>query len=239
MSRNIGILVFVFLTGMAGGIFADQIVWPYFVERPILAQYGLGDMLSTIEIKNIQKEAPLSNIMQDINQSIAGIRTKTSNGEVLEGSGIMVTSDGLMVTLASLVPQGGDYGFFVNGKRYSYQILKRDFDNDLALVKLGEINFSVSGFADLNSLELGDKVFLSGVVFSDSDGEVMTNISVNEGIIKSINQENIFTNIMDGNIMCGSTLFNSKGEIIGINNINPQGFVTAFSINKIKEFVGL
>ena len=41
MLKNIFKIIAIFILGTVGGIFADQILWPYFVERPLFYQYKL------------------------------------------------------------------------------------------------------------------------------------------------------------------------------------------------------
>ena len=105
----------------------------------------------------------------------------------------------------------------------------------MALVKIGEVNLPTVGFADLNKLKLGERVFLVGVVFDKSKPSRI----VNEGIIKSFSQDFIKTNIFENYLLAGSSLFNIKGEALGINMIDSEGKVIAIQITVIKEFAGL
>ncbi len=243
MSRNIIKIVIFFVIGMIGGIFADQIFWPYFVEKPLFYQYRLEQgPVYTTEIKEttIQENTALTSAIKKVDTSIVGIRTKTSTGEILEGSGFIITSDGLIVTLSSLVPLGSEYNFFIDGKKYSYQILKRDFINDLALIKLGKTNLPVINFANLDEISFGERVFILGTTFKELEtGTIITDFSVNEGVIKKIDENIIFTNIIENKAMLGSSLFNIRGEIIGLSVIDDEGEINAISIIKIEEFIGL
>ncbi|MFH1582247.1 MAG: serine protease [bacterium] len=243
MSRNVIKIVIFFVVGMIGGIFADQIFWPYFIEKPLFHQYRLEqNPVYVTEIKEtmIQENTALTIAIEKVDTSITGVRTKTSTGEMLEGSGLIITSDGLMVTLASLVPLDSEYSFFIDGKKYSYQILKRDFVNDLALVKLGKTNLPVINFANLDEISLGERVFVLGITFEELEKEIIsTGFSANEGIIKKLDKDIISTNIIENKIMLGSSLFNIKGEIIGLAVVNNRGEINVISVTQIKEFVGL
>lgn len=229
MAKNILKILAIFILGIGGGIFADQILRIYFPTEQKSVY-----VTETKEII-IQENTALENAVEKTGKAVIGVRTKLESGEVLEGSGLIVTSDGLVVTLASLIPQGSFFSFFINGSSTSYQILKRDLKENLALVKIGRTNLNTLGFADLEKIKLGEKVFLSGVVFENK----IASLVVNEGIVRSFSEDLIETNISEKIVFNGSPLFNIEGEVLGINTIGPEGKVIAIPISKIKEFIGL
>lgn len=221
MAKNIFKILAIFILGMGGGIFADRILRIYFPieQAPVY-------MTETKEII-IQENTALENAVEKAEKAVIGLRTKLESGEILEGSGLVVTSDGLVVTLASLVPQGSIFSFYINGSSTSYQILKRDLRENLALIKIGKNNLNTLSFADLEKIKLGERVFLVGVG------------AVNEGIIRSFDENLIGTNIFEKTVFLGSPLFNIKGEVLGINTISDEGRVLAIPVSKIKNFIGL
>ena len=153
MSKNILKIIALFVIGAVGGIFADQILWPYFVERPLFYQYRLEQnpvYLTEIKEITLRENTAITEAIEKTEKAVVGIRTETAGGKILEGSGLIVTSDGLMVALAELVPQGSDFEFFIGSKKTSFQILKRDLKTNLALVKLADDNLSTVSFADLH-----------------------------------------------------------------------------------------
>ncbi len=238
MSKNIFKILVIFIVGMIGGIFADQIFWPYFVERPLFYQYRLEQSpIYVTEQKEItvQENIALRNTIQRVEKAVVGVRTKTKTGKILEGSGLIVSSDGLVVTLADLVPSGSDINFFWEGKSVSFQILKRDLDENLALIKIEETNLATTGFADLEKIKLGERVFLLGIIFEKEETPEKV---VNEGIVKTFDSNLIQTNIIEDSSLSGSPLFNIEGNALGLNIIDREGKVTAIPISKIKSFIG-
>jgi S1-C subfamily serine protease len=238
MLKNILKIITFFIIGMVGGIFANQIFWPYFVERPLFYQYGLEKSPTYItETKEIiiQENIALKDALEKVKKTVAGVRTQTKTGKFLEGSGLIVTSDGLMVTLAELVPQGSDLAFFIDNESVSFQILKRDLKENLALIKISDSVLTTASFARLEKLEMGERVFLIGVTF---ENEIPSKL-VNEGIVKSFDENFIQTNILESSLFAGSPLFNIEGEVLGINTIDSKGRVIAIPISKIREFIGL
>jgi len=236
MIKNIFKLVVAFVFGIGGGIFADQILWPYFIERPLFYEYRLEQAPTHITEKKeivIEENTALQDAVTKVERVVVGVRTKTKTG-VLEGSGLIITADGLMVVFSNLVPQGGDFTFFVDGETSAYQILKRDAKKNLALIKLKKENLSTVGFAEFGSLRFGQRVFLVASVLENNNlGKV-----VNEGIIKTYDKDLIKTNILEEKELQGSPLFNIKGELVGLNIINSKGEVSAIPITKIREFIG-
>ncbi len=243
MSKKLLIIVGVFVVGIVGGIFADQILWPYFIERPLFYEYGLEKnpvYLTETNQVYIQENTALVDAIERVEKTVVGIKTKNKYGTVLQGSGLIVTSDGLMVTLAELVPQGAVFSFFLDGKEVSFQVLKRDLQENLALLKLSDSSLTTAGFASLDKLKLGERVFLVGITFgSVKDGVQQVGKSVNEGIVKSFDQDSIQTNIIESVLSAGSPLFNIKGEILGLNTVNSKGNVSVIPISKIKSFIGM
>ncbi|MBZ9569824.1 trypsin-like peptidase domain-containing protein [Patescibacteria group bacterium] len=235
MVKNIFKIIAVFIIGTVGGIFADQILWPYFIERPLFYQYRLEQSpVYVTERKEIiiQENVALINAIEKVEKVVVGIRSKTKAGNVLEGSGLIVTSDGLIVTLADLVPPGWEIDLFFDGKKIVPKVLQRK--NDLALLKVEETNLPTAGFADFEKIKLGERVFLLGVIF---EKEVPQRI-INEGIIKTFNEKTLRTNIFEKKILEGSPLFNIKAQVLGLNQIDKEGKITAISIKKIREFIG-
>jgi len=226
----------IFILGIFGGIFADQILWPYFVERPLFYQYRLEkNPIYVTERKEItiQENTALKNAIEKVEKVVIGIKTETKQGKTLEGSGLILTSDGLIVTLADLVPQGSNFSFFVEGKLVPFQILKRDLKENLALIKIEAGNLPTVSFFNFEKLKLGERVFLVGIVQPPNGGWV-----VNEGIVKSFDDEKIETNIFEKENLSGSPLFDIEGNVLGLNEIDSQGKVIAIPISKIKSFAG-
>jgi S1-C subfamily serine protease len=226
----------IFIIGIFGGIFADQIFWPYFIERPLFYQYSLEQnpvYLTERKEVIVQENTALKDSIEKVANAVIGVETTNAKGIVLKGSGLILTSDGLVITLASLVPQGSNFQFLIEGKTVNFQVLKRDLKENLALIKVEKNNLPAVGFANLERLRLGERAFLVGVNHSLSGG-----LAVNEGIVKSFDKDSIQTSISDSNELAGSPLFDITGQVLGLNVINSNGAVSAIPITKVKAFAG-
>lgn len=233
MLKNIFKILAIFILGVGGGIFADQILWPYFVERPLFHQYRLEQSpvyLTERKEITIQESTALKNAVEKVKKVVVGVRTETPGGKYIEGSGLVLTSDGLVVTLAELVPQGSDFSFFINGEEVHFQILTRK--EGLSLIKIEKDNLPTVSFANLEKLKLGERVFLVGIIFDEKNNPQEI---VNEGIVKFFDQNFIKTNIFEKHTLTGSPLFDIEGNLLGINTIDREGKVIAIPISKIKQ----
>ena len=237
MPKNILKVIVIFVFGMFGGIFADQIFWPYFIERPFFYQYRLDQapiVMNKTEEIIIQENSALENAIEKVEKSVAGIKIETASGKTIEGSAIVITSDGLILTVFDLINQSGGTTLFFDGQAVEFRVLKKDAQNNLALLKIEKNNLPTTGFAEFGSLRFGQRVFLIGAFFRNG---IFTKM-VNEGIIKSYDEDSVITNIFEKSYIKGSPLFNIKGELVGINLTDQEGKVVAISINKIREFIG-
>ena len=232
MAKSILKILVVFLVGMASGIFAGQLSWPFFNQNSPAPVY----LTEKKEITTyIQENTALAEAMAKVEKTVVGVKTKTAEGEVLTGSGLVVTSDGLLITLADLVPKGSAFYFFVEGKWPAYQILKRDSKNNLALVKIEDGGLNTAGFADLAKLKIGERVFLLAMDFSTTTPQKI----VNEGIVSFFDENIIQTNIFDQPSVSGSPLFNIEGNVVGLNVVAADGRISAIPITTIRQFIGL
>lgn len=224
-------IIIVFVVGVVGGIFADQILWPYFVERPLFFEYDLDQPSVYIrENKEVHvlENTALKEALSKVEKVVVGIETK--DGQI-EGSGLIVTSDGLIVTFSDFFLNGIPTHVYFNGNKYSPEIVKTE--DGLALIKIGANNLPTAGFASLNSLDLGERVFLVGSFF---DGESFKK-RVNEGIVKYFNPNLISANIQEEKVLKGSTLFDIEGNILGLNLINSAGEIDSVPIFKIRNLL--
>jgi S1-C subfamily serine protease len=229
-----------FFFGIFGGIFADQILWPYLVERPLFYKYGLEQApvyVNETQQITVQENVALTQAVEKAQKAVVGVRTRLASGVILEGSGLILTSDGLLVTLSELVP-GTQTTFFWQDKQYKIgekaKVLKRDSKNNLVLIKIEETNLPTISFADFGRTKIGERVFLAAVIFENG----APNNAANEGIVKTFDQDAIVTNMFEKYTLAGSPLFDIEGNVLGLNTIDQQSKVVAIPAPKIKTFSG-
>jgi len=216
--NNIFKVIVIILLGALGGTLA----WLFFFKN----QASFVQVINKEEKIYVEENTALTNIIKNVKDSVVILKTKYNNKEI-QGFGMVLTADGLIITLAENIPQGSTSNISVKGEEnISYQVLKRDLKNNLALIKVDKNNLQTKGFFDLSKLEIGERVF------------ILSNI-VNEGIVKTFNEDLIKTNIIEFEIINGSPVFNIKGEVLGIGYKNVNGNIDIIPIPKIKAFAGL
>jgi S1-C subfamily serine protease len=238
MLKNIFKILAIFTVGMVGGIFSEQIFWPYFIEKPLFYEYGLENPpINVTERKEItiQENTALQESIKKVKDSVVGVRTKDSYGNIREGSGFVISSDGLIVTLAELVPAGSDFSFFVAGEKQRYEVKERDLEKNLALIKLERETLNAVSFGNIEEKELGERIFLVGKLF-DEKGDPFE--AVNEGIIKYFKEGFIHTDIFESRVLSGSPVFDIEGKVLGLSQIDNQGKLTVLPVSLIREFSG-
>ena len=218
-------ILMIFGIGILGGLFGARVIWPYLSERPV-------HITETNEIF-IQENTALKDAIEKVEKTVVGIETKTKE-DIIHGSGLILTSDGLIITLADLVPQGANITLYIEGEKTPFQILRRDSKNNLALVKVEKDNLPTVGFASYDRLRLGERVFLVGSLFE----KVKIKKEVNEGIIKYFDEEFIRTNIFERISLVGGSLFNIEGELLGLVITDVWGRVSAIPVTVVKTFAG-
>lgn len=149
----------------------------------------------------------------------------TSVSPASEGSGIIASSDGYIVTNAHVV-SGADSLKVVlsDGKNYEAKLVGSDTVTDLALIKIEATGLATAEFGKSSSLQVADTVMAIG-----NPGGLEFNSSVTIGYVSALNRE--ITNSENGYTMkciqtdaainpgnSGGALVNSAGQVIGINS---------------------
>jgi len=136
------------------------------------------------------------------------------------GSGVIITSDGYIVTNNHVV-KGADK-IFVQIQNYDKQIQAKligaDEKSDIAVIKISKTNLPYVKFGDSDKLKIGDIVFALGNPFGIGE-------SVTQGIVSALNKSvgiNKYENFIqtDASINMGNSggaLIDSRGALIGIN----------------------
>ncbi len=216
--NNILKAVIVIILGALGG----TIVWLFGFKN----QSAPVQVVDKEEKIYIEENTALTNTIKDVKDSVVSLKTEYNKKEI-QGFGLVLTSDGLVITLASNVPQGSEANISIKGEEnITYQVLKRDLDNNLALIKIDRSNLQTKGFFDLSKLEMGKRVF------------ILSN-SVNEGIVKSFSDDLIKTNIVESETINGAPVFDIEGNVLGIGQKEANDFIDVIPVSKIKSFAGL
>ena len=236
-------LIIILTIGGLGGILADQFILPYLATRPpfskieFFRQINDGTtIINPTEKIIITENTALEEAIDQISPRLVAIQTYQDKKLISQGTGFIITSDGLIITANDLIPaRANQYLIFRNNHSLVAQLIKRDLENNLALLKIEESNLPVVSLVNLEDLRLGQRIILIGLE-SVKEG---TNRFVNLGIIRSISQGKLMIGLSEEKTLAnGGPLINVKGEVIGLNVVDQRGLAEVIPANKIKEFIG-
>ncbi len=138
------------------------------------------------------------------------------------GSGVIVTSNGYIVTNNHVVAGADSIKVTIQGsdKSYTAKIVGRDPKTDIAVIKIDAKNLHPIKFANSDDLKVGDIVFAIGDPFGVGK-------SITSGIISALNKNQVGINQYENFIQTdasinpgnsGGALVDSRGNLIGINS---------------------
>lgn len=172
-------------------------------------------------------------VSQSLNLQRRSGSDETAVSPTSEGSGIITTSDGYIVTNAHVVSGADSLKVILSdGKSYEAKLIGSDTVTDLAVVKIEASGLTAAELGTSSSLQVADTVMAIG-----NPGGLEFNSSVTIGYVSALNRE--ITNSENGYTMkciqtdaainpgnSGGALVNSAGQVIGINSskIVAQGY---------------
>ena len=189
--------------------------------------------------------------------SVVGITTVTQSNDIFNlnkyvqgvGSGVIVSSDGYMLTNSHVVGNGKAKEMnviFSNGEKTPGKLIWQDESLDLAVIKVEKTGLPVMDIGDSDKVSVGDKAIAIGNPLGLDLQSTLTSGYIS-GLNRTINMENGAS--MDGLIQTdaainggnsGGALLNAKGELIGINTAKAsggEGIGFAIPINIAKTIV--
>jgi serine protease Do len=142
------------------------------------------------------------------------------------GSGVIVSSDGYIVTNSHVVAKATDIQVLLSDKRtFKGTIVGADLQTDVAVIKIEAKGLPVVPFGDSNQLNVGDTVMAFGNPF----GQYFT---VTRGIVSALGRSGMsiegFENFIQTDAAInpgnsGGALVNVRGQVVGINTAILNG----------------
>lgn len=200
------------------------------------SESGLSISSADTEIDIHETNVNVAAIAQRVAPTVVTVSTDTESDEGTGGSlgtGVIVTSDGNILTNAHVVENATEVRVRLSGETEPVvaEVLAADPENDLALLDIEGTDYPAAVFAQPTSTQLGDPVVAIGFALG-LDGEP----SVTLGIVSALNRtlDVDATNRLDGLIQTdtaissgnsGGPLVNAIGEVVGINTAVVRGDV--------------
>lgn len=258
-SKKLGLFLSLVLVSVLAGALGSYIV----------IASGLVDTSKTITNNRdkivLQQGEVVADVAKKVSPSVVSITTEgtSSNqtpygnfGTAVQGagSGIIVSSDGYIMTNKHVVPDGTSSVNVIlsNGTTYkNVHIVGRDPVNDIAFLKVdGVNNLPAVTLGDSNSVSVGQQVVAIGNALGEYQNTVTSGIisgigrpvqASSEDSSATENLENLFQTdaaINPGN--SGGPLLDLSGEVIGMNTAvaqNAQGIGFAIPIDDAKGLI--
>ena len=202
--------------GTAGGVIADR----YLVDHSSTGVVSSAPT-TTLNPASVTGGDALAAVAANVSPSVVTVTVTGANQESL-GSGVVLTSNGLILTNNHVVSSQGTVSVRLStGKTVPAQVVATDTTHDLALVQAtGLSGLTPVTFGTSSSVAVGDTVLAFGAPLGLS-GTVTSGIisaldrSVNTGTEKLSGLLQTDAAINEGN--SGGALVNTAGQVIGIN----------------------
>lgn len=215
--------------GNAAGV--EQTDVPGSSQQPVqTAPVGTGSELS------------VSQVVDRISPSVVTVLSTLDDGMSSgsgTGTGVVVTSDGEILTNAHVVDGATSVRVLLDGAidPIEARVLALDMGNDLALLKVDRTGLKPAVFATPDSIRIGDEVVAIGFALNLDGGPTVT-----RGIVSALNRTLVNEDgALDGLIQTdaaissgnsGGPLLNIRAQIIGINTavFQSSGVVAANNV---------
>lgn len=230
------------------------------VKEIVEAEYGRTSQSAegTKTTINVKGDENVENaIAKKAIPSVVGITTITQSNDIFNmnkyvegvGSGVIVSSDGYILTNSHVVGNGRAKEMtvvFSDGEKTPGKLIWQDESLDLAVIKVEKTGLPVMDIGDSDKVSVGDKAVAIGNPLGLDLQSTLTSGYIS-GLNRTINMENGAS--MDGLIQTdaainggnsGGALLNAKGELIGINTAKAsggEGIGFAIPINIAKSIV--
>jgi serine protease Do len=141
------------------------------------------------------------------------------------GSGVIISSDGYILTCAHVVSGASNITVTIGDKDYPATLVGEDSTSDIAVVKIDATGLTPATVGNSDSLKVGESVMAVGNPLGELGGTVTSGIvsALNRSVsIQSTSSVNTMSLIqMDASVSPGNSgggLFNMNGELVGIVN---------------------
>ena len=159
------------------------------------------------------------------------------------GSGVIISSDGYILTCAHVVDGASNITVTINDKDYTATLVGEDTTSDIAVIKIDANGLTPATVGDSDGLKVGQSVMAVGNPLGELGGTVTGGMisALNRSVtIQGTNSTNTMSLIqMDASVSPGNSgggLFNMNGELVGIVNAkssssDAEGLGFAIPIN--------
>ncbi len=250
-TKNFWVIVVLIVVGCSIGFFASMGALRYFPSQTqkFLKYFEVPevqkpkDQSPSVYVSNSSYEQSIIDVARNTSPSVVSIvisKNLPVYQEIGEGSGFIVSVDGLILTNKHVVSDNkADYTVLTSdGKKYSAKVLALDPVQDLAVIKIKSdgASFKPATLGDSSGIQIGQTAIAIGNALGQFSNTV--SVGVVSGLQRTISasdQMGSFSETLEGIIQTdaainsgnsGGPLLNLKGEVMGISTAMAQGAQT-------------
>lgn len=207
-----------------------------------------------IQTTQVVKQTPLMPFNDPFFRQFFGqMDVPRSRREHALGSGVIVTSDGYIVTNNHVIEQASDVQVLLpDNRQFKAKVVGTDPQTDVALIKINAGNLPTAPLGDSSTVKVGDTVMAFGNPFG-------LNFSISRGSVNAVGRSGLNIEHYESFIQTdapinpgnsGGALVNIRGQVIGINTAilsngggmgsqgGFQGIGFAIPSNSVKSIMG-
>lgn len=239
-AKKVIFILLIVLIGGLSGIIANRYIFPYLSTTKIFSRYDfLKKSAENVTVINkteqiyVKDDTSVNKIASQAESSVVNIISystveKKNASTIKNGTGLIITSDGLIITYASaIIAEDAKYKIIASDKNvYDAALLEIDSYSNLAFLKINAGNLPAASFADSDEAKPGEKIvaignnsgensfsFSAGILSNfDSDFNLSEKIIASSEKLEGVFESNIF---LQENYI-GGPIVDYSGQIIGI-----------------------
>lgn len=259
------VIAVIFISGLSG-IVTNRYIFPHLATMKFFSKYDFFKkttedvtIINKTEQVYVKEDTSINKITNQATSSVVNIISsidQTSNKKnqislqpvIKNGTGLIVTSDGLIVTyVEAILTENARYKILTGENIYDATLLDIDSYSNLAFLKIAASNLPVASFGNSDDTVSGEKVIAIG----NSSGSynpffasgVLSNFNkefnlTDKSLASSEKLEGVFeTDLNRQENYIGGPVIDYSGQVIGLTGMNEKdGKIFFFQIpaNKIK-----
>ncbi|MFA5961646.1 MAG: S1C family serine protease [Parcubacteria group bacterium] len=238
-TKKVFIILFVVLVAGLSSIVANRYIFPHLATTKLFAKYDfLKKTAADVTVINkteqvyVKEDTSISKVVGQALSSVVNVTSyvagEKKNPLLKNGTGLIVTSDGLIMTYASaIIAENASYKVTTdNNNIYEATLLDIDVYSNLVFLKINASNLSAASFANSDDAQPGEKIiavgndspvyapsFAAGVL---SSFQAYYNLS-EKSVASSEKMEGVFSaDLNTQEHFIGGPIVDYSGQIIGI-----------------------
>jgi S1-C subfamily serine protease len=214
-------LLLVLLIGGIGGILLERTLIPW------LAQHEPFSRIPSLTIERttivnpttetiIDEAQALERAVGAVRPQLVAVERQNSSGTALSAaSGVILSSDGVVVTSGEVVGQAGVYVVYRDREALPATLLANDAESGLALLSVDVTRWPITEYGEPRDRALGKRVFLLSQEHLAEEEDLATTLT--QGIVAQVLADGLLgVDIPLEEHMPGASVFTLEGRLLGI-----------------------